>query len=144
MLAQDFLIAALEGEYAAVYLYGLIGGRADRDNDSGEITRINTTYAAHRLRRDQLIAFLDARSVNVPPPAVAYTPPVDPTDATQRTACAQQIEARLEPIYAQLVGAVTGPERAFALTALSSVSTAAVQVGQAPTAFPGLTLTRAM
>ena len=140
MSAQDSLITALQGEYAAVYLYGLIGGRADRDDDSAEITRINTVYAAHRLRRDQLIAFLTARGLTVPAPAVAYTPPVDPTDAAHRTACAQQIEVRLEPIYAQLVGATTGPERAFALTALSSVSAAAVQVGQAPTAFPGLTL----
>jgi hypothetical protein len=140
MTPVDALVAALEAEYAAVYLCGLIGGRASRDGKPAEIARINTLYVAHRTRRDQLIALLNARQIAVPAPAVAYTPPIDPISASSRTACARQIEVRSESIYAQLVAATTGPERAFAINALASVSAAAVGLGQAPSTFPGLEL----
>jgi hypothetical protein len=140
MSAANALVAALKAEYAAVYLYGLIGGRASRGGKPAEIARINAMYAAHRTRRDQLIALLAARKVAVPAPAVAYTPPVDPTAASTRTACARQIEVRSESIYVQLVAATAGTERAFAINALSSVSTAAAALGQPASAFPGLQL----
>lgn len=139
MKATDALKAALEAEYAAVYLYGLIGGRASRGGKPAEIARIKANFATHRMRRDQLLAFLVDKA---PAPAVAYTPPVDPTSLKTRTACANAIEVGCEAIYAQLVAATTGSQRAFAINALSSVSAAAVAVGQTPTAFPGLTLTQ--
>lgn len=131
------LKAALNAEFAAVYLYGLIGGRASRGGTPAEVARINASYAAHRARRDQLLTFLGD---SAPTPAVAYTPPVDPTTLDARTACANAIEVRCEAVYAQLVAATSGSQRAFAINALTSVSTAAVVVGQAPIAFPGLTL----
>lgn len=137
MNADDALSAALKAEFAAVYLYGLLGGRASRGGSPAEIARINASYAAHRMRRDQLLAFLGD---NAPAPAVAYTPPVDPTSPKTRTACAHAIEVGCEAVYAQLVEATTGSQRAFAINALSSVSTAAVAVGQTPLAFPGLAL----
>lgn len=134
------LSAALQAEYAAVYVYGLVGGRASRGGTPVEVRRVRDLYAAHRLRRDQLIAFLTARGLTPPAPAVAYTPPVDPVGAASRTACAREIEIDSQAIYAQLVAATTGPERAFAIHALSSASTAAITLGQTPRAFPGLTL----
>lgn len=140
MTPVNALAAALKAEYAAVYLYGLIGGRASRGGKPAEIARINRLYAAHRTRRDQLIALLNARNVVPPAPAVAYTPPIDPVSPRTRTACALQIEARSESIYAQLVAATSGPERAFAINALVSVSTVAADLGQPPHAFPGLRL----
>ena len=140
MTPTTALVAALKAEFSAVYLYGLIGGRASRGGKPAEIARLNNLYAAHRMRRDQLIAFLGSRNVSPPAPAVAYTPPIDPVSPMTRAACARQIEVRSESIYVQLVAATTGPERAFAITALASVSSAAVTLGQAPNAFPGLTL----
>lgn len=140
MDAVAALTSALKAEFASVYLYGLLGARANRDGTKTEIAQIDALYASHRLRRDQLTAFLSTRQVALPAPAVAYTPPIDPTDATSRAACALDIETRSEPVYAQLVAATSGPERAFALTALSAVAIAAAQLGQKPTAFPGLTL----
>ncbi|HWU33039.1 MAG TPA: DUF4439 domain-containing protein [Marmoricola sp.] len=137
MKAVDALKAALEAEFAAVYLYGLIGGRASRGGKPVEITRINASFAAHRMRRDQLLAFLGE---DAPAPAVAYIPPVDPTSLKTRTACANAIEVGCEAVYAQLVAATAGSQRAFAINALSSVSAAAIGVGQTPSAFPGLTL----
>lgn len=140
MTASSALVAALRAEFAAVYLYGLIGGRASRDGKAEELRRIDAGYAAHRLRRDQLLSFLAARGVSAPAPAAAYTPPIDPATATDRTACARLIEMRCEAIYADLVASVTGPERAFAISALSAASVAATTLGQLPSAFPGLTL----
>lgn len=137
MNTTNALKAALEAEFAAVYLYGLLGGRASRGGSPTEVARINATYAAHRMRRDQLLVFLGN---DAPAPAVAYAPPVDPTSLDTRTSCANAIEVRCEAIYSQLVAATTGSQRAFAINALTSVSTAAVAVGQAPLAFPGLTL----
>lgn len=134
------LIAALKAEYAAVYLYGLLGGRASRGGKPAEIARIASLYAAHRMRRDQLIAMLGARRVTPPIPAVAYTPPIDPVSMSTRTACAREVELRSESIYTQLVAATAGSERAFAINALAAVSTAAVTLGQTPSAFPGLVL----
>jgi len=137
MTATAALKAALEAEFAAVYLYGLIGGRASRGGKPAEIARINANYATHRTRRDQLLAFL---GTDAPAPAVAYTPPVDPTTPKTRTACAQAVEVGCEAIYADLVAATTGSQRAFAIKALASVSTAAGELGQQAVAFPGLTL----
>ena len=137
MTPDDALKAALNAEFAAVYLYGLLGGRASRGGTAAELARINASYAAHRMRRDQLLAFLGD---NAPAPAVAYTPPVNPTTLDTRTACANAIEVRCEAVYTQLIAAATGSQRAFAINALNAVSTAAVVVGQAPLAFPGLVL----
>ena len=137
MTSTAALVAALRAEFAAVYLYSLIGGRASRDGRPAEVDRIDRLYAAHRLRRDQLLAFLGSAA---PAPAVAYAPPVNPTSASTRTACAREIEEGCEAIYTQLVAATTDAERAFAMNALSSVSTAAVTLGQRPSAFPGLIL----
>lgn len=140
MTPTEALVAALRAEFAAVYLYGLIGGRASRGGQPAEIARLERLYAAHRMRRDQLIAFLGTRNVSPPGPAVAYTPPIDPVSPSTRAACARRIEVRSESIYAQLVAATAGPERAFAISALASVSSAAATLGQRPTAFPGLRL----
>ena len=140
MTPINALGAALKAEYAAVYLYGLIAGRASRGGKPAEIAHLTSLYAAHQLRRDQLIAFLNAAKVTPPVPAVAYTPPIDPVSLSTRTACARQIEVRCEAVYAQLVAATTGSQRAFAINALSAAGTAAAGLGQRPTAFPGLAL----
>lgn len=132
------LTAALHAEFAAVYLYGLLGGRASRDAKPGELKRIREGYAAHRLRRDQLLAFLATRGVPTPSPAAAYVAPVDPVSPTSRTACARLIEERCESVYAHLIAAATGPERAFAMSALSATSVAAAVLGQRPSPFPGM------
>lgn len=134
------LDAAVRAEFAAVYLYGLIGGRAARDAKPAEKTQIDAHYAAHRLRRDQLLAFLAARAVPAPVPAVAYTAPVDPVSAATRAACSRLIEEHCTTIYAQLVASVSGAERAFAMNALSATAVTAVALGQPASAFPGLVL----
>lgn len=137
MTPVDALTDALRAEYAAVYVYGLLGGRASRGGKPAEIARITDLYTAHRTRRDQLMAFLGEAA---PAPAVAYAPPVDPTSPATRAACARTIEEGCEAIYAQLVAATTGAQRAFAINALTSVSTSAATLGQRPSAFPGLVL----
>jgi len=134
------LFAALRAEYAAVYLYGLIGGRASRGGKPAEIARWNALYSAHQLRRDQLITFLTADGVPLPSPAVAYAAPIDPVSAATRAACAREIEIGCERIYARVVSATTGTQRAFGMKALTAVSTAAATLGQTPSAFPGLEL----
>ncbi|MGN6160670.1 MAG: DUF4439 domain-containing protein [Marmoricola sp.] len=140
MTAAHPLVAALRAEFAAVYLYGLIAGRASHGGHRDEIARLEALYAAHRLRRDQLVALITARQLTPPAPAVAYRPPVDPVSPSTRTACARDVEVRCETVYAQLVGATTGTERAFAIAALSATSSAAVTLGQPRRAFPGLTV----
>lgn len=138
MKQHDALVAALRGEFAAVYLYALIGGRAYRGGTGAERQSYADAVKTHSVRRDQLVAMLGGAPATVPIPDVAYSPPVDPVDQESRTRCARAIENRLEALYAQIVAATTGPSRAFAMRALAEVSSAAAHLGEEPEAFPGL------
>ncbi|MBZ9641095.1 DUF4439 domain-containing protein, partial [Streptomyces sp. PSKA30] len=72
------LQAALAAEHAAVYGYGVVGGRIDE----GRRTEARAAYDAHRARRDALV--LEVRNLGGEPVAAAggYALPFPVTDST--------------------------------------------------------------
>ena len=54
MTLLDALQTTLEGEHAAVYVYGVLGARTSSSAEPELFAEISDGYAAHRARRDQL------------------------------------------------------------------------------------------
>ncbi|MGW1885260.1 DUF4439 domain-containing protein [Streptomyces sp. NPDC001970] len=126
--------AALAAEHAAVYGYGVVGGR------SGQARRTEAAeaYAAHRARRDAL-----ERTVRdlggVPVVAVAaYALPFAVPDAAAAVRLAAVLEDRIAGVYSDLVRAAEGPLRREAAGALREAAVRAARWRGGGVAFPGL------
>ncbi|MEV5148945.1 ferritin-like domain-containing protein [Streptomyces sp. NPDC052727] len=128
------LQAALAAEHAAVYGYGVVGGRI------GERRRAEAraAYDAHRARRDALVrAVRDLGGVPVVASAAYALPfPVEDGAAAQRLAA--RLEERVAGVYSDLVRATTGARRADAAGALREAAVRAVRWSGEGVAFPGL------
>lgn len=125
--------AVVSGEDAAVYAYGLVGGRVTGTDRQAAQAALTT----HRLRRDAAIRQVTAAKGTVPAAAAAYDPPFPVTDAASARRLAAVVEQRLAGLYGQLAGAVTGVPRRDAALAAQECATRAVAWGGAPQAFPG-------
>ncbi|MFG2760481.1 DUF4439 domain-containing protein [Streptomyces wuyuanensis] len=126
--------AALAAEHAAVYGYGVVGGRV------GETRRAEAAaaYAAHRARRDALERTV--RDLGGKPVAAqaAYTLPFAVPDAASAVRLAAVLEDRVAGVYSDLVRATRGPQRHDAAVALREAAVRAVRWRGTGVAFPGL------
>jgi hypothetical protein len=130
----DALQAALAGEHACVYGYGLLGPYVSE----GDEPAVRAAYQAHRSRRDLLSAQVRARSADPVAALAAYAVPFAVTDATARR-LAGQLEERLAPLYADLVGVTTNPAlRETAARALVETAVRAAGWGAPTPALPGI------
>ena len=127
------LTAALAGEYAAVWAYGLVGGRVD---DEG-VPAAMAALAWHRAARDRLRQRMEWFGMAPPPPAAAYQTPTV-TTGKEATALAQQVELALVPRYADLAAAESGDLRAAAVTDGQTCAARAVSWGAPSQAQPGI------
>lgn len=124
------LLAAIEGEQAALYAYGVAGPHlddADRDRALGGL-------AAHRAR----IGVLRERADDSAEPGATagyLTGPVE--SPVQARALLAGVEARLASAYADLAGASSGADRSEAVLAACECSVRSVGWGGPPEAFPG-------
>ncbi|MFG3048030.1 ferritin-like domain-containing protein [Streptomyces sp. NPDC048241] len=128
------LQAALAAEHAAVYGYGVVGGRVGTPRQ-GEA---RAAYDAHRAARDTLAR--SVRDLGGEPVAAspAYALPFTVADSPAALRLAAELEERLAGVYADLVRATTGHRRTTATVALREAAVRAVRwSGQSP-AFPGL------
>jgi hypothetical protein len=128
------LQAALAAEHAAVYGYGVVGGRigAARQADA------RSAYDAHRARRDEL-----ARAVKdmggIPEAAsAAYMLPFPVTGTAAAIRFAAELEERVADVYSDLVRAAAGDRRRMAAGALREAAVRAVRWSGESVAFPGL------
>ncbi|MFF3750727.1 DUF4439 domain-containing protein [Streptomyces sp. NPDC002018] len=126
--------AALAAEHAAVYGYGVVGGRVE----GGRRGEADAAYTAHRARRDAL-----ARTVRDlgGKPAVAepaYALPFAVPDAAAAVRLAAELEDRIAGVYSDLVRAAEGPLRREAAGALREAAVRAVRWRGSGVAFPGL------
>ncbi|CAM4039749.1 MULTISPECIES: ferritin-like domain-containing protein [Tsukamurella] len=97
--AQEAAVAALQAEYAAVYLYGVVDAYASPAR-RGEIAK----YAAeHRAQRDSLVSALGGAGVQVPVAAPAYTPPEPVTDPVSAAKVAAAVEDDSAAAYRSLL-----------------------------------------
>jgi hypothetical protein len=132
------LQATLAGEHAAVYVFGVLGGRISTSAAPTTAAAISSAYAMHRARRDQLVPMILARGAEPVASEVAYqlTGPAMTTRQIVREA--RVTESRCAEIYAQTVAGTTGDERGWAVDALTDAAVRLLGFGGAPEAFPGL------
>ncbi|MFF0559288.1 DUF4439 domain-containing protein [Streptomyces sp. NPDC020472] len=134
MSALDATQAALAAEHAAVYGYGVVGGRIGTERRA----EATAAYEAHRARRDALRrAVRDLGGTPVAAEA-AYGLPFrvgGPADAVRLAAV---LEDRVAGVYSDLVRATGGRARAEAAAALREAAVRAVRWRGSGVTFPGL------
>ncbi|MEU6557591.1 ferritin-like domain-containing protein [Streptomyces sp. NPDC046915] len=125
---------ALAAEHAAVYGYGVVGGRIS----AGRRTEARTAYDAHRARRDALVR--KVRDLGGSPVAAepAYALPFPVPDSPAAVRLAAELEERVAGVYSDVVRATTGGRRAEAAGALREAAVRAVRWRGESVAFPGL------
>jgi hypothetical protein len=133
MSAVDALQAALAGEHASVYGYGLVGAH------TGNPDLARSAYELHRARRaplGHLIRLRDGEPVAALP---AYETPFTVDGSSSARELATLLERRLAAIYLDLVGITTLPGlRSFAATALIESAELAARWSGETTALPGI------
>lgn len=130
MTPDEALLAAIRGEEAAVYAYGVAGPRlesSDRDLALGGL-------AAHRAR---VLALRSAAAdtIETGAPGGFVTGPVE-SPASARALLAE-VEARLAATYADLAASVSGGDRRNAVLSACECSVRSIAWGASTAAFPG-------
>ncbi|MFF4805711.1 ferritin-like domain-containing protein [Streptomyces sp. NPDC001351] len=128
------LQAALAAEHAAVYGYGVVGGRIR----PGRRTEARAAYDAHRARRDALTR--EVRDLGGTPvaSAAAYALPFPVPDSAAAVRLATELEDRVAGVYSDLVRATVGERRRTAAGAMREAAVRAVRWSGESVAFPGL------
>jgi Domain of unknown function (DUF4439) len=128
------LQSALSAEHAAVYGYGVVGGRLP----ASEQARARGALDAHRSRRDALAR--SVRDLGGDPVAAdaAYALPFPVRDGRAAVRLAAELEERLAAVYADVVRDTVGGLRAEAAVALREAAVRAVGWRGGSVPFPGL------
>ncbi|TXS22683.1 DUF4439 domain-containing protein [Streptomyces sp. ms191] len=126
--------AALAAEHAAVYGYGVVGGRIG----AGRRAEATAAHGAHRARRDALRRTV--RDLGGEPVAAAagYALPFPVPDTAAAVRLAAALEDGVAGVYSDLVRASTGPLRRDAAAALREAAVRAVRWRGSDVTFPGL------
>ncbi|MDA3021784.1 MAG: DUF4439 domain-containing protein [Actinomycetota bacterium] len=130
MNVEEARAAAVAGEDAAIYAYGVISAMLGNT----ERRRALLALRAHQSWRDRVAALLPAGTA--PTPAIAYDFPFQVTNDEEADLLAQLVENRLVVVYADLAAAASGDGRADAVLAASECATRAVVWGAPSQAFP--------
>jgi S-adenosylhomocysteine hydrolase len=96
----EALQAALAGEHACVYGYGVVGSYLSDDAQ----TRARRALEAHELQRDNVRAILLALDVEPVAALPAYTLPFTVDDAQSARELARMLEERLGALYTDVIG----------------------------------------
>jgi cytidylate kinase len=130
----DALQAALAAEHAAVYGYGVVGGRVGEDRED----EAAAAHAAHRSRRDALVRTVRDLGGQPAVAAAGYDLPFPVPDAAAAIRLAAVLEDRVAGVYSDLVRASEGSLRLEAAGALREAAVRAVRWRGSGVAFPGL------
>ncbi|MCM2411359.1 MULTISPECIES: DUF4439 domain-containing protein [unclassified Streptomyces] len=130
----DAAQAALAAEHAAVYGYGVAGGRVA----AGRRAEATAAHHAHRARRDTLVRTV--RDLGGEPVAAepAYALPFAVPGPAAAVRLAAVLEDRVADVYSDLVRAAEGPLRRAAADALREAAVRAVRWRGSGVPFPGL------
>nr|WP_203659639.1 ferritin-like domain-containing protein [Streptomyces sp. SID14446] len=126
--------AALAAEHAAVYGYGVVGGKIGEKRRSDA----RAAYDAHRARRDTLVRAVKDLGGTPEAASAAYVLPFPVTDSPTAVRFAAELEERVAAVYSDLVRATTGDQRRTAAGALREAAVRAVRWNGESVAFPGL------
>lgn len=137
MTPTEVLQETLAAEHAAVYVYGVLGGRVSASTEPTLAADLRTAYALHRTRRDQLVAMVLDRGAEPVPAEVSYEVPTPARTTDQQRAAARQMEAWCARTYAAAVAGTVLLERHWAIDALKDAAVRGLGFGAEPAAFPG-------
>lgn len=138
MTPRDALQRALAGEHAAVYLYGVVGGRVSVSTHAELWQRVRDAYNLHRGRRDQLVSMVRTAGAEPVAAEVSYELPNAAMTPAQLERVALEVEQRCAAVYADTVGSTAGANRQWALDALEDAAVRLLGFGGEPEPFPGL------
>ncbi|MFE2379305.1 ferritin-like domain-containing protein [Streptomyces sp. NPDC059398] len=135
MSAREAAQAALAAEHAAVYGYGVVGGRVS----AARRAEAHQAYDAHRARRDALVRTVRDLGGKPVAASAAYALPFDVAEQADAVRLAAVLEDRVADVYSDLVRAARGPLRHEAALALREAAVRAARWrGDGSVAFPGL------
>ena len=141
-MSDATVVAALQrtlaAEHAAIYTFGVLGGRAAVLGESPLRPALATAYDAHVARRDQLRLMVTAAGGDPVAAEAAYALPRALTTPAQITDEALRVERSCVSTYAALVAATTGADRGWAVATLAAGALSELTFGGAPQALPGL------
>ncbi|MFD6420168.1 ferritin-like domain-containing protein [Streptomyces sp. NPDC060194] len=129
------LQAALRAEHAAVYGYGVVGGRIG----AGRRGEARAAYDAHRAGRDALARAVRDAGGTPEAAEAAYALPFEVADEAAAVRLAAVLEDGVAAVYSDLVRAAEGDRRGEAAGALRAAAVRAVRWRGSSVAFPGLT-----
>jgi rubrerythrin len=128
----------LAGEHAAVYVYGVLGGRASASGAPELWKLITSAYTTHRGRRDQLAAMVRAMDEQPVAAEVSYTLPNRARSTRQIRSAALELEEASAARYAEMVGNTAQANRQWAIEALTDAAVRGLALGGQAEAFPGV------
>ncbi|MFJ8670006.1 ferritin-like domain-containing protein [Streptomyces sp. NPDC093600] len=134
MSALEAAQAALAAEHAAVYGYGVVGGRIGAERRA----EVTAAYDGHRARRDALRRTVRDLGGEPAVAAAGYELPFAVPDTAAAVRLAALLEDRIAGVYADLVRAAPGPLRRDAAAALRDAAVRAVRWRGGDVTFPGL------
>ncbi|QWC85381.1 ferritin-like domain-containing protein [Nocardioidaceae bacterium] len=138
MRPLEALQAALRSEHAAVYVYGVLGARADASDDAGLAEQVRAAYDLHVQRRGELEQRVRRAGGTPAVAAVGYVTPQGLARVGGIRSAALEVEERAAAVYAELAGSTTGGNRAWAVDALTDAAVRRVVLGAGPEDYPGL------
>lgn len=138
MTPREALQRALAGEHAAVYLYGVVGGRVSVSTHAELWQRVRDAYNLHRGRRDQLVSMVRTAGAEPVAAEVSYELPNPAMTPAQLERVALEVEQRCAAVYADTVGNTSGANRQWALDALEDAAVRLLGFSGEPEPFPGL------
>ncbi|TXS06605.1 DUF4439 domain-containing protein [Streptomyces sp. col6] len=126
--------AALAAEHAAIYGYGVAGGRVA----AARRAEATTAHQAHRARRDALVRTVRDLGGEPVVSDAAYALPFAVPDAAAAVRLAAVLEDRVAYVYSDLVRAAEGSLRRTAADALREAAVRAARWRGSGVPFPGL------
>jgi hypothetical protein len=138
MTPLEAMQRALAGEHAALYVFGVLGGRASASRQPGLLDAVTAAYTTHRGRRDRLTTMVRAAGGEPVAAAVSYRLPNPCRTSGQLRSAALTVERRCADVYAAMVGSTAHADREWAIRALSDCAVRQLSFGGAPAPYPGL------
>lgn len=131
------LQAVLAEEHAAVYVYGVLGGRTSTSEQPTLAGALQDAYDGHLTARDALVGRVVAAGADPVGAAAAYALPHGIDSPSGVRAAALAIERRCAAAYLDHVAEATGEDRRVLVTGLGDAAVRELAFGGTPQAFPG-------
>ena len=131
------LQATLAAEHAAVYVYGVLGGRVSTAQDPRVASLVRSAYDTHRARRDQLRSVISDLGRTPVGTEEAYAVDAGDRDGAHLAEVALVTEERCAAVYSQLVASTVDDQRRWAVQALTDASLRALTFGGKAETWPG-------